>query len=102
MLFFRNLKQEKALPIALIKKNILKYFLKKAMFQLIIMQPKEVFEASRNWHLIDTVNGAKTSAIIYSIAETAIPKHMEDINLDFLDDLLPWSEKLPLECKKIK
>ncbi|WP_347462056.1 IS66 family transposase [Clostridium sp. DL-VIII] len=73
----------------------------------------------RNWHLIDTVDGAKTSAIIYSIAETAkannlkpynyfelllteIPKHMEDTNLDFLEDLLLWSEKLPLECKKIK
>lgn len=71
----------------------------------------------RNWHLIDTIDGAKASAIIYSIAETAkannlkpyhyfelllteIPKHMEDTNLDFLDDLLPWSEKLPVECKK--
>lgn len=71
----------------------------------------------RNWHLIDTIDGAKASAIIYSIAETAkannlkpynyfelllteIPKHMEDTNLDFLDDLLPWSEKLPVGCKK--
>jgi len=71
----------------------------------------------RNWHLIDTIDGAKASAIIYSIAETAkannlkpynyfelllteIPKHMEDTNLDFLDALLPWSEKLPVECKK--
>lgn len=71
----------------------------------------------RNWHLIDTIDGAKASAIIYSIAETAkannlkpynyfelllteIPKHMEDTNLDFLDDLLPWSENLPFECKK--
>lgn len=70
-----------------------------------------------NWHLIDTINGAKASAIIYSIAETVkannlkpynyfelllteIPKHMEDTNLNFLDDLLPWSEKLPAECKK--
>jgi hypothetical protein len=31
---------------------------------------------------------------------TEIPKHMEDTNLDFLDDFLPWSEKLPSECKK--
>jgi len=70
-----------------------------------------------NWHLIDTIDGAKTSAIIYRIAETLkannlkpykyfelllteIPKHMEDTNLDFLDDLLPWSENLPVECKK--
>ncbi|MHC6179081.1 hypothetical protein ACYUJ6_04395 [Clostridium sp. JNZ X4-2] len=30
---------------------------------------------------------------------TEISKHMEDTNLDFLNDLLPWFEKLPLECK---
>lgn len=70
-----------------------------------------------NWHVIDTVNGAKASAMIYSITETAkanqlkpyeylkyllteIPKHMEDRNLDFLEELLPWSEYLPTECKK--
>jgi len=70
-----------------------------------------------NWHLIDTINGAKASAIAYSIAETAkannlkpyqyfkhllseIPKHEDDKNLSFLEDLLPWSEKLPAECKK--
>ena len=70
-----------------------------------------------NWHIIDTIDGAKASAIIYSIAETAkannlkpynyfelllteIPRHMEDTNLDFLDSLLPWSEELPVECKK--
>lgn len=72
-----------------------------------------------NWHLIDTIEGAKASAIIYSIAETAkanqlkpyyyfeyllteIPKHMDDKNLDFLGDLLPWSETLPEYCKKQK
>ncbi len=59
-----------------------------------------------NWHLIDTIDGAKASALIYSIAETAkanhlkpysyfehflteIPKHMDDKNLDFLNNLLP-------------
>lgn len=72
-----------------------------------------------NWHLIDTIDGAKASAIIYSIAETAkannlkpynyfekllteIPKHMDEKNLDFLNDLLPWSEALPNSCKKQK
>lgn len=71
----------------------------------------------KNWVLIDTVEGAKASAIIYSIAETAkannlkpyayfkylleeIPKHMDDKNLAFLDRLLPWSEDLPQACKK--
>ncbi|SCJ34779.1 Transposase and inactivated derivatives [uncultured Eubacterium sp.] len=71
----------------------------------------------KSWQLIDTIRGAENSAIIYSIAETAkandlkpyeyfehllteIPKHMEDTDLSFLDDLLPWSEKLPKEIKK--
>lgn len=71
----------------------------------------------RSWKLIDTVAGAEASAIAYSIAETAkannlnpyryfehllteIPKHMEDKDLSFLDDLLPWSDSLPEICRK--
>lgn len=73
----------------------------------------------QNWRLIDTIAGAKASAIIYSIAETAkanhlkpyhyfehlleeIPKHMDDKNLDFLEDLVPWSPNLPEICFKLK
>ena len=71
----------------------------------------------KNWVMIDTLSGANASAIIYSIVETAkannlkiyeyikylldvIPEHMEDKNYDFVEDLLPWSDKLPEECKK--
>lgn len=71
----------------------------------------------KNWQVIDTISGAKSSAIIYSIAETAkannlkpydyfeyllkvIPEHMEDKNRDFLEDLLPWSPNLPEKIKK--
>ena len=71
----------------------------------------------KNWRLIDTIAGAQASAIIYSIAETAkannlkpydyfkhllekIPQHMDDKKLDFLEDLLPWSAKLPASCHK--
>ena len=71
----------------------------------------------KNWQMIDTINGAKASAIIYSIAETAkannlkpydyfehilneIPKHMDDSDRSFLEDLLPWSEKLPEGIRK--
>ena len=43
-----------------------------------------------NWHLIDTVNGAESSAIAYSLAESA--KANNDASLDFLEDLLTWSE----------
>ena len=73
----------------------------------------------KNCQMIDTINGAKSSAIIYSIAETAkannlkpyecfeyllteIPKHMDDTDRSFLDDLLPWSEKLPENIRKPK
>lgn len=71
----------------------------------------------KNWQMIDTINGAKTSAIIYSIVETAkannlkpfnyvqylleeIPQHMDERDCSFLEDLLPWSEKLPAEIRK--
>ena len=71
----------------------------------------------KNWQMIDTIHGAKSSAIIYSIVETAkannlkpfdyvqhlleeIPKHMDDKDGSFLENLLPWSEKLPAEIRK--
>lgn len=69
----------------------------------------------KNFVLIDSSNGAKASAIIYSIVETAkannlntyeylelllteLPKHMDDTNLDFIDDLLPWSPMVQKKC----
>ena len=71
----------------------------------------------KNWVMIDTIAGAKSSAIIYSIAETAkannlkpydyfeyllteIPKHLDVTDRSFLDDLLPWSPSLPENCRK--
>ena len=71
----------------------------------------------KNWQMIDTINGAKASAIIYSIVETAkannlkpfdyvqylleeIPQHMDDTDCSFIEELLPWSEKLPAEIRK--
>ena len=71
----------------------------------------------KNWVMIDTITGAKSSAIIYSIAETAkannlrpyeyfeyllteIPKHMDDTDRSFCEDLLPWSPNLPEHCRK--
>ena len=61
--------------------------------------------------MCDTINGAKSSAIIYSLVETAkanklrlykyfnyllteIPEHMDDKNNDFCEKLLPWSADL--------
>jgi len=31
---------------------------------------------------------------------TEVPKHMEDTDLAFLDDLLPWSDEIPDDCRK--
>lgn len=75
----------------------------------------------KNWIMSDTIHGAQSSAIIYSIVETAkannlkpyeymkylleeLPKHMDDDhrNMDFIDDLLPWSDKLPAACRKLQ
>ena len=71
----------------------------------------------KNWVMIDTVAGASSSAIIYSIAETAkannlkpydyfeyllteIPKHLDDTDRSFLEGLLPWAPGLPANCRK--
>lgn len=71
----------------------------------------------KNWVMVDTIAGADASAIIYSIAETAkannlkpydyfkhllteIPKHLDETDPSFCEDLLPWSDKLPAECRK--
>lgn len=69
----------------------------------------------KNFILMETDNGARASAMLYSIVETAkanglntyqylelllteLPKHAEDKNLSFLDDLMPWSARVQKEC----
>lgn len=75
----------------------------------------------KNFVLMANDNDAKASAMLYSLAETAkanevntykyfelllteIPKHMEDSDLSFIDDLLPWSpcvqKEYPSKFKK--
>ena len=71
----------------------------------------------KNWQVIDTINGAKTSAVIYSIAETAkannlksyeyfehlltvISEYMEDTDRKFLEELLPWLPALSENIRK--
>lgn len=78
---------------------------------------REFCVGKKNWVIIDTIAGAEASAIIYSIAETAkvnnmkpydyfeyllteIPRHMDDHDTNFCEDLLPWSDKLPANCRK--
>lgn len=76
----------------------------------------------KNWVLINSVKGARASAVIYSITETAKlnglnpyyylmhlltempklmaekPKGQERISRDLLEPLLPWSKSLPDKC----
>lgn len=75
----------------------------------------------KNWNVIDTVEGAQASAIVYSIAETAKANNLKPYqyfeylltelperisrkkdSTFSLDDLMPWSPKLPMSCRKIK
>lgn len=70
-----------------------------------------------NWLFSNTPKGAKTSAVIYSIIETAKENNLKPMtyltylfekipNLKFTDnpeiliDLMPWSDKLPENCKQ--
>lgn len=69
----------------------------------------------KNFVLIETSNRARVSAMIYSIVETAkanylnvyqyfelllpeIPMHMNDTNLKFMDELLPWTPRVQENC----
>lgn len=78
---------------------------------------KPVVIGRKNWIMIDTVSGAKVSAMIYSLVETAkanglntyeylrfllseMPKHIYDKDKSYVHDLLPWSDKLPIEVKR--
>ena len=77
---------------------------------------KPVVIGRKNWLMIDTISGAKVSAMIYSLVETAkanglntyeylkhllteMPKHIYDKDKSYVLDLLPWSDKLPSEVK---
>lgn len=69
----------------------------------------------KNFVLIESSNGAKASAVLYSLVETAkanglntfeyfnlllteIPQHVDDNILRFLDNLLPWSPLVQKAC----
>ena len=68
----------------------------------------------KNFVIIESDNGAKSSAMLYSLVETAkanglntykyfemllteIPKRMEGKDLSFINDLMPWSPKVQQE-----
>jgi len=78
---------------------------------------KKFCVGKHSWHIIDSKNGARASAMYYSIAETARAndlnpfeyfKHLmeelkeyprNDVPREKLEALMPWSESLPDCCK---
>ena len=73
-----------------------------------------------SWHIIDSVKGAKASALLYSIAESAKANSLKpyeyfshlltelvkyprgNVPEEVLASLMPWSEALPDCCRKTK
>ena len=73
-----------------------------------------------SWHIIDSIKGAKASALLYSIAESAKANSLKpyeyfrhlltelvkyprgNVPEDVLVSLMPWSETLPDCCRKTK
>lgn len=106
----------KAITYAINQKEYLTTFLKDARIQLsnnLAEQSIKMFVIGRkNWLFSNTPNGANASAIIYSVIQTAITNGLkpydylsyvfEQIQLSKdlrIEDLLPWSDKIPEECK---
>ena len=79
---------------------------------------KKFCVGKHSWHIIDSKNGAKASAMMYSIAETAKANGLNpfeyfqylmeqlkeyprnNVAEDKLAELMPWSETLPDCCKQ--
>lgn len=105
-----------ALTYAKNQKEYLCSFLKDGHIQLsnnLAEQSIKLFVIGRkNWLFSSSTNGAESSALLYSIIQTAIanglkPQHyLEYVFTQIqyknknLKDLLPWSDKIPQSCKK--
>ena len=80
---------------------------------------KKFCVGKHSWHIIASKRGARASAILYSIAETSKANglkpheyfkyllesmliHLDDKPSDYIDDLLPWSDKIPEYCRMKK
>lgn len=109
----------KAITYAQNQKEFLCNFLKDGRIQLsnnLAEQSIKMFVIGRkNWLFSNTENGAASSALIYSVIQTAIANQLkpmdyleyifEQIQLEKnlqIEDLLPWSEKIPDRCKNKK
>lgn len=106
----------KAITYVINQKEYLSSFLLDGRIQLsnnLAEQSIKMFVIGRkNWLFSNTANGAASSSTIYGIIQTAIANNLkplyyleyvfqeiqkqDDINLE---DILPWSDKIPDKCK---
>ena len=114
-------KTYKAVQYSVNQESYLKKFLEDPIIPLDNNDAEQSIKAfcvgKHSWHIIDSPNGAEASAILYSIAETAkanglkpyeyfkyvleeFLKHQDDPLVQYIDDLLPWSDRLPDSCRK--
>lgn len=79
---------------------------------------KKFCVGKHSWHIIDSKRGAKASGMMYSLAETAKANNLNPCKYfeylmeqlveyprgkvpeDVLDNIMPWSEKLPEYCRQ--
>lgn len=111
----------KALDYSINQKKFLKRFLDNPMIPLDNNAAERCIRkfcvGKHSWHVIGSNRGAKSSAVIISIVQTAILNHLKPYNylkyvLDEMlkrqienpgsypvQDLLPWSPSIPEECR---
>ena len=115
---------KKALTYSVNQEKYLRVFLEAAIIPLdnndAERSIKKFCVGKHSWHIIDSKKGAKASAILYSIAETAKANGLNpfeyfkflmeqlkeyprnDVPEEELKKLMPWSETLPDCCKQLK
>ena len=115
---------KKALTYSVNQEKYLRVFLESAIIPLdnndAERSIKKFCVGKHNWHIIDSKKGAKASAILYSIAETAKANGLNpfeyfkflmeqlkeyprnDVPEEERKKLMPWSETLPDCCKQLK
>ena len=115
---------KKALTYSVNQEKYLRVFLESAIIPLdnndAERSIKRFCVGKHSWHIIDSRKGAKASAILYSIAETAKANGLNpfeyfkflmeqlkeyprnDVPEEELKKLMPWSETLPDCCKQLK
>ena len=115
---------KKALAYSVNQKKYLRVFLESAIIPLdnndAERSIKKFCVGKHSWHIIDSKKGAKASAILYYIAETAKANGLNpfeyfkflmeqlkeyprnDVPEEELKKLMPWAKTLPDCCKQLK